>query len=141
MKQKLERLPNWHARLTHFILEVRNIPLIYGKHDCMLFPAGAIWAMTGVDLAKEYRERYSTALEGMQLLRNAGYRSQYEYIRKNFEEVHPAFAKVGDIALVKNEKNVLVGGIIQGEGIFVLSNKGLILVQREKAVRTYKVGD
>lgn len=41
------RLPNWPALLDAYIERHRGTPFAYGQHDCALFAAGAVQAITG----------------------------------------------------------------------------------------------
>jgi hypothetical protein len=45
-----------------------SAPFKYGAHDCSLFAADAILAISGVDVATEYRGLYSTAAEALALI-------------------------------------------------------------------------
>src|SRR5690606_37242555 len=67
------RFPDWRVRLTAWLNEVRRTPFAQGSHDCALFAAGAVVAMTGHDFAAPYRGRYTTTRGGLRVLRRAGF--------------------------------------------------------------------
>ena len=41
-------------KLETFLQKCQGKPFIWGKHDCVIFAADAVKAMTGHDLAKSY---------------------------------------------------------------------------------------
>lgn len=57
----LRRLPDWQPRLAQLISKRMQHPLAWGLHDCAMFAADAVQAVTGVDLAEDLRGTYSTA--------------------------------------------------------------------------------
>lgn len=44
---ELRRLPDWPERLAAYLDQHRLTPFEWGTHDCVLFAAGAVGAMTG----------------------------------------------------------------------------------------------
>jgi hypothetical protein len=56
MGLSLERRPFWDTRLLEqFLIERRFMPFKWGENDCALFVADAVAAMTGVDIAADFR--------------------------------------------------------------------------------------
>jgi hypothetical protein len=51
----MERLSNWQSRLSDYLVACAHRPFKYGELDCGLFVAGALEAMTSVDVAAELR--------------------------------------------------------------------------------------
>jgi len=174
----LHRLPDWRPRLVSFVNSVRARPFAYGTHDCALFAAGAVEAMTGVDLAKDWRGAYSSLKEGLHVLRNLPWSDvfipQSDYVRSHyddsfdvddwvfdgtdteqqeadlktgpvalvahhFEKIPPAFAQIGDIAVI-GEVGIPALGVFEGEMILVLREEGLGLMPRAAAACAYRVG-
>lgn len=128
------RLPDWRPRLVAYLAEVRTRPFAYGTHDCALFAAGAVEAMTGHDLAAEFRGRYASLKEGLKLAKG----SHLQILRQHFEPVPTAFAAVGDLALI-GEVGFPALGIFEGEMILVLREDGLGLISRAAATQAWKV--
>jgi hypothetical protein len=52
---QISRRGDWQSRLSEYVVAVARQPFKYGELDCGLFVAGAIEAMTGVDVAAELR--------------------------------------------------------------------------------------
>jgi hypothetical protein len=56
MGLSLERRPFWDTRLLEqFLIERRFMPFKWGENDCALFVADAVEAITGVDIATDFR--------------------------------------------------------------------------------------
>lgn len=132
------RFPDWQSRLVSYLSEVSRKPFGYGTHDCALFAAGAVAAMTGIDLAEGWHGRYTDLLGGMRVLRAAGYRDHVHLVEANFEAIPVAFAAMGDIAVVPSPEGDALG-IVQGEGIYVLTLTQLSVEPISHAKRAFRV--
>lgn len=133
------RLPDWRPRLSAYLTSVARTPFDYGTHDCALFVAGAVQAMTGVDLAEHYRGRYTTLEGGLKALARHGLADHEAAAMALFARVHPAFAAVGDIAVIATPENITALGIFEGQHIAVATPTGLGFVPRDQAVLGLKV--
>ncbi|GAB5431083.1 MAG: hypothetical protein EpisKO_04530 [Epibacterium sp.] len=136
----LRRRPDWHSRLAAYLARVARLPFRPGSHDCVLFAAGAVEAMTGTDLAAEYRGSYRTLKDGQEVLKARGYADHIALVEDLFESVAPALAQVGDLAVVpggQGERGAL--GIFQGSGVYVLDPSGLAVVDRLTAYGAFSV--
>ena len=51
----MTRHRDWHRRLTGFLAQTAKAKLEPGKHDPLVFVAGAVQAMTGTDIAADLR--------------------------------------------------------------------------------------
>lgn len=129
------RQPDWRPRLAAYLEEVRDRPFAYGSHDCALFVAGAVEAMTGKDLAANYRDRYDSLKAGLKLLTQGDH---VALVGRLLEEVPPAFAQVGDIAAI-GRVGIPALGIFEGETILVLRDEGLGRMPRAAATQAFRV--
>lgn len=120
------RRPDWKARLSAYVDAVRREPFAYGSHDCALFAAGALEAMTGEDPARAFRGTYGTLEEGEARLRAAGFASCLDYARSLLEPVAPVHAQRGDIAVV--DIGAPSFGVVLGAQIALLSEYGVALI-------------
>lgn len=138
----LARRPDWRPRLTVYLAAASARPFAYGQHDCALFVAGAVNAMTGVDLADRYRGLYTSLKGGLKLLqaetRLGPETAPLDLLRRNFRPVHPAFANVGDIAVI-GEVGIPALGLFAGEHLIVLRETGLGHMPREAATMAWVV--
>lgn len=134
----MARRSDWRAALVAYLSATRDKAFAYGVHDCTLFAADAVQAMTGVDLAADWRGKYSTLAEGEDLLRAAGYDGNTAMVSALFAECPVAMAQPGDIAVIATEIGDSLG-IVQGEAIYVVSPRGLSLAPLLTAYRAFKV--
>lgn len=134
----MQRLTDWRARLTSYLLEHGKVAFSYGKQDCALFAAGAVAAMTGHDPAAEWRGRYRTPAGGLRLMRMAGFRGAVDFMNRTFVPIHPAFAGDGDIAAVPLPEGEALG-VIVGEVVYLTGPSGVAMQPRTSAERAWVV--
>ena len=123
----LSRFPDWRTRLVAYLSASVRLPFEDGKHDCALFLAGGVLAMTGQDFAAPYRGRYTTIAGGIRILRKDGYDDHVDLARAHLAQKSPAFANEGDGAVVQTEDGPSLG-IVQGAQVYVLAPSGMVLV-------------
>ena len=140
MAMEIVRKDDWYSSLSTFIDGAFRRPFAYGEFDCTLFAAGAVEAMTGVNLYADFLGRYRTLRGGMLQLKTLGFDSHVDYAASLFAEVHPAMAQVGDIAVIDTETGHGLG-IVQGSRIYVTQPGalGLGLVDLLRATRAFRV--
>lgn len=129
------RLPDWRPRLTAYLEKVRARPFAYGSHDCAMFVAGAVEAMTGFDAAAGFRHRYDSLKGGLKLLAGGDH---VALVGRLLDEVPPAFAQVGDVAVI-GQVGIPALGLFEGETILVLRDEGLGRMPRAAATQAYRV--
>ena len=126
-------------RLIEYVSKAARTPFQWGTHDCALFAAGAVKAQTGKDPAIGLRGRYSTAAGAMKHLRKLGYERIEDLASERLEEISPAFAQVGDLAVLDGDGEIGALGVVQGERIYVLHPDGLALMPLMSARRAFRV--
>src|ERR1700682_4560700 len=52
------RPEDWVKSFHDFLLARANEPFVWGEHDCALFAADGILAISGVDIAADFRGQY-----------------------------------------------------------------------------------
>lgn len=132
------RYPDWRARLEAYFRQVGREPFAWGRHDCALFLAGAVEAMTGEDYAAPFRGRYKTPLGAQRVLRKEGFESLAAVASAHLKEIPPAAARVGDGALVRVE-GIEALGVVQGPRVRVLTENYAGLVSRAFITRAFEV--
>jgi hypothetical protein len=142
---KLVRLPDWQSRLSEYVLLNARRPFRYGELDCGLFVAGAIAAMTGVDVAAELRG-YSSRREAFDRIAAAcGSRSMSkiaDHLAAKFGilEVSVAFAQRGDPLQLERGAKAKLGVVgMNGLEILIPYRAGLLRVPMQLAVRAWHV--
>lgn len=123
----MRRRTDWRRRLIGYLSAAARRPFAEGEHDCALFAAGGVAAMTGEDPAAAWRGRYTTTRGGIRVLRKDGYADHVAVAAALFEEVPVAHAFAGDLAVVETEGGDALG-IVQGAWIYVLTARRLALV-------------
>lgn len=136
--QNHTRHTDWFQRLTHYLADAAAKPFVEGEHDCALFLAGGVKAMTGVDYAAPYRGRYTTTRGGLRILRWDGFRDHLALAEHHLKPKPTAFLNVGDGAVVETEEGPALG-IVQGENIYVLTPLRLTLFPLALATRGFEV--
>lgn len=132
------RKPDWKPRLVEYLAALGPIPFTYGSFDCAMFTSSAVEVMTGQDFTAPYRNRYTTIAQGVALLRKDGFRDHIDLVAAHFEEIAPAFAQAGDIAVLDGADGPALG-LAQGEFIYALLPTGLALVPLLSAQRVFRV--
>lgn len=94
------KIDGWRQRLDHFIAFAANQPYLPGEHDCALFAASGVEAQIAEDFAADMRGRYDTLEAGLKLLQSLGYSDHVAFTSAKLPEIPPAFAQLGDIAVV-----------------------------------------
>ena len=121
--------------LIAYAAEAGARPFRPGRHDCALFAAGWVKLATGQDFARGWRSTYRSLKRGQQLLKEAGFSDHVDFAAAHLPEIAPAFAQVGDIAVLDDN----AFGIIAGEMIYCLKPQGLGLVPRGQMRRAFAV--
>ena len=129
----LERLPDWRPRLEAYVREVRGVPFAWGKLDCALFVAGAVQAMTGVDVAHGWRG-YRTQVAGLRKLAAAGFDTHADLVASILPEFHPSQVQMGDVVLIAGAL-----AIVQGRFAYAIGPAGLGLIPLDGADRAWRV--
>lgn len=134
------RRHDWETHLHAWLDAARQRPHAYGRHDCMLFVASAVKAVTGKDYARGHRGRYGSAAGAARYLRRRGFSSPAAWIDSVLAERPVAFAQRGDVVLDDEG----IPGICTGhEAVFVGREgvrDGLVTLGREHWTKAWAVG-
>lgn len=132
----IERHRDWPARLRLWLAGIARTPFQPGTHDCALFAAGAVEAMTGTDLAAGWRGRYRTLQGGIRVLRRAGHANHIALARAHL----PATSKPqpGDLAVVPTPEGLALG-VVQGTHVYAPAAVGWGLLPIGDAIEFLRV--
>jgi hypothetical protein len=145
----------WATRAYHQFLRSRaKTPFAWGTHDCALFAADGIQAITGVDIAADFRGKYSTEAEAMALIQTvtggATIADAAAWCAKKFglaERVDkkgalaPLFAQRGDLVVFTAATGQPVAGLVHLSGqIVAVGENGLYRFPISKVLRSWRVG-
>jgi hypothetical protein len=135
------------ATLDKHLRDHAKTPFAWGSNDCCLFPANAIQAHTGVDLADDFRGKYSTEVEAFALIKSVTggttVADAAAHCAKKYgltEYPHPLMAKRGDLVVVQNGDTLICGVVhLNGRHVISVSVKGLVRLPISSVVRAWAV--
>jgi len=134
----MQRFPDWDMRLAAYLEPLRLRPFEWGDHDCCLFCAGAVEAMTGVDVMGEFRGRYSTALGSARALKKIGAGTLEDTLGTKFARVAFPLAHRGDLVMSSGLLGICFGSYLIAVGAEVAAGvttrEGLIRIERARWV-------
>ncbi len=107
----MTRRPDWEQRLHDHLAHCADRAFAWGEHDCALFSADAVLAMTDVDLAAAYRGRYRTAIGSVRALRRYGAGTLEATIDASLPSKPVAFAITGDVVMVDGMAGICLGAV------------------------------
>lgn len=146
---KLTKIPLWDVQAFHaYFVAVARKPFAWGVHDCCLFAANGIQAMTGVDVAEDFRGKYHDEATAFATIKEVTGGTTVEdaavYVANKYEmaEVpHKFKAQRGDMALVKDAGGLVVGLVhLTGRHVLVVGDKQLQMLPLSSIVRVWRVG-
>lgn len=145
----LTRFEDWPSRLANFIDRRRVLRFRWGKNDCALFASDGVLEMTGVDLASEFRGKYSDregAYAAMEEFAGGGVVEVAEQIAAQYQirEVSKMFACRGDVMLgkllVPDTLEISAAlGLSIGEHSAFMSPTGMVTIPTIMCERAWKI--
>jgi hypothetical protein len=138
----MKRLKGWAVGLDEMLEKIRRTPFDWSGGDCAIaLGAAAVRAITGEDLAAEYRGKYSTAASALKVMKEAGFDDLADLVASMLPEIPVSFARTGDIVTIeKDDEFKSTIGVVNGERVFVLRPDGLGTLDLLQAKRAFKVG-
>jgi hypothetical protein len=135
------RKPGWRSALHLEIERHRREPFSWeAGTDCAMFAADCVKAMTGTDPAEAFRGRYRSAEGALRAVKRAGFSDLAGLAASVAEEVHPAKARVGDVALVRTDDALGYSlGIFIGELVAVRHPSGIGSVNRATCTKAFRI--
>jgi len=142
----LFRFPDWTARLESFLAANRTRKFQYGSWDCCLFAADCILAITGIDIAEQFRGRYISRKEALRVVREITGRSSIEAAAEHCAEAHgmpeiePLRAARGDMVLIPRPHDFSLGIVaLNGMQILIVGKQAIGPIQFDRACRAWRV--
>lgn len=143
------RVKRWDTDALHRYLTARmKMPFAWATNDCATFAADGILAMTGVDVAADFRGKYSdeasaaaaiAAVCGGKTVEDAAAWSAAKYGLAEWAE--PLRAQRGDLAIVMNGTSPAAGLVhLNGSRVAIPGETGLVLFPVRKILRAWHVG-
>ncbi|WP_294292721.1 hypothetical protein [uncultured Sphingomonas sp.] len=137
------RRADWEARLHDFLLARAGACHTYGATDCCLNAADAVLAMTDIDLAADFRGRYTTASGAARALKRYGAGTLEATLDAMLPVVEPAFARRGDLVHTQDLVAIVIGADAVALGVTVdaeTTTEGWVRFPRAEWVKGWAVG-
>ena len=130
----LARLDHWAERsFQDFLVARADMPFAWGTNDCALFAADAIEAITGTDIAADFRGKYTTQAQAMATISavaggtTIADAAAFCATRAGMTELaHPLMAQRGDLVVVRDP--VLGNPARQISGVIHLNGREVVSV-------------
>lgn len=149
---ELQRREDWERRVNDYLATIRKSGHKWGggdnETDCALAWAGAIEAMTGVDLMAEFRGKYETEEGALALIEAKGFADLPSLLDDMLPRVTRSSAQRGDLVMVKGGALALAWGEVAlaiGEfratpGGDLLYPAGIVRVPRADWRKAWRIG-
>ncbi|MBB5700683.1 hypothetical protein FHS76_000526 [Ochrobactrum daejeonense] len=136
------RVPGWDRALEDVATAHIDIAPEWGKSDCLLTAADAIFAVTGIDPLAKFRGKYKTEKGAARKMLKNGCENVRDVFEKylDLEPVNRFAARRGDVGvmIINGE---YTAGFICGSGFAVKQPHGLTFFPITEIEQAYKVGD
>jgi hypothetical protein len=128
----MSRVDNWPRALEEHIQNQMHRPFEWGVHDCLLFAASCVEAVSGDDPAIEYRGTYSTALAAYRIIDDAGGFDALIDSCLGVDRVHINLAQRGDVVSRTDEKSRTSAGVCVGAVYVFTGPSGLVFLPKQE---------
>ena len=141
----LTRLPNWESLLAKFLSSRRTAPYAWGTNDCCTFSADAIQAMTGTDIAADFRgytDEVGAYAAIKKVCNGVSASDAVSYCATKYglvERSNAKFASRGDLLLVSNAGTIIVGILDTHGKASCVTDKGLAQFPISDITAAYQV--
>ena len=144
----LTRIPQWETRAFPDFLRSRvDTPFKWGVQDCCLFAADAVQAITGTDIADDFRDKYTDEPSAFALIKSVTggttVADAVAYCATKHglvENVHPLMAKRGDLVVIANGGSLIAGVVhLNGSQVISVSEAGPVRLPITSITRSWSV--
>lgn len=95
------RVHDWQLRFAALVQARQAAPFVWGQHDCCLWAADVVQALTGIDPAAALRGQYANERSAQRLVRQLGGLAAIASAALG-QPTKASFATVGDVLLVSH---------------------------------------
>lgn len=144
----LTRIEHWATRPYHeFLLARAKMPFAWGQNDCALFAADGVLAITGVDIAAEFRGKYSDERSAFAAIKQVAGGSTVADAAAWCAEKHglaelkfPLMAQRGDLVVFQNGANLIAGLVhLNGRHMVSVAESGAVRFSITEVKRAWRV--
>lgn len=131
------RREDWPRRLDALVAENLHRPMVWGEHDCCLWAATVVDALTGSDIAKTYRGAYANKRQAARML--AGLGGSLDALADRWLPQRPVkYAQRGDVVMIGTDEGPALAVNI-GATIAAVSATGLTFYPASAALKAWRV--
>jgi len=143
----LQRREDWPEQLAALVESRLHTPFAWGTNDCAVFAADAVLAITGTDLAADWRGQYASEQAARSMRSASGHLASGDIVAALYDMAHrllgpavpPLMARRGDVVLVEHDVGhslaVCVGSVAAAPG-----RRGVVMVERDAWRYAWRVG-
>lgn len=138
--------------LDGFLQAQRSAPFAWGTNDCCMFAANAVRAMTGADIAEDFRDKYLDQDAAFMLIKAVtGGESVADAIahcatKHGLQErlsvdgqPQPLMAQRGDLVAVSNGDTTIAGVVdLSGRYVACMGETGIVPLRLKSVVRAWR---
>ncbi len=146
----MTRKTNWEEGFAAWITQVSLTKQAFewGVCDCCLLAADGVLALTGVDIADDFRGKYADKTSAFALVSSVAGGSAVvdaiAYCAKKYalpERSNPLFARRGDLVVVKNNDGDVIAGVVSlnGRDVICMAEEGVITLGISQVVRSWSI--
>lgn len=132
------RRRDWPGRFFRLIGAARARPFAWGTHDCCLWAADSVEAVTGTDPAARWRGTYRDEIGALRLVRALGGLPAVAAL--GGVEIAPGLAAPGDVGLVTWPDGVACLGVCAGVSRWLVVGDSGLVTLHQRAARAWGVG-
>ena len=143
----LKRSEHWATREFHdFLLARQDVLFTWGSTDCALFAADGILAMTGVDIASDFRGKYKSERGALATInrvcggKDVGDAARWCAEKHGLAECGPLLAQRGDLVVLQDAGR-LISGLVHLDCRYVVAagEKGLKVIPIAAVRKAWRV--
>ena len=134
----ITRNQDWQLAFEKCVAENYHTRFEWGTHDCCLWAANLVLAITGHDVAADFRGKYSTAKGAAEILAaNDGMTALWTKLLDT-EAVSPLFASIGDVVLAEVDGQETMT-VCNGDTLLATGTTGLCTLPISSALKAWKI--
>ncbi len=124
------KIEHWERSLFTYLEAAETRPFLWGSFDCCLFAAGAVQAVTGVDVMAQFPQKYSTEEEArihLEAFGGVGGLFDAALIPLGAKRIGTLYAKRGDLLTLQlpGEAGLEeMGAVCVGRDVMFLTDQG-----------------
>jgi hypothetical protein len=134
----MKRLKDWPSRFAALVESVRARPFAWGSHDCCLWAAAAVQAVTGEDRAETWRGTYVDERGAARMALRLG--GLPVIAADAGPEIPPALAVAADVGFVRWPDGTHSLAVCSGDAWLCVGEAGLVRLGLDSCLRAWGVG-